>query len=162
MELELPKDFKEFFASLGSKKVRYLLIGGYAVIVYGYSRNTSDIDLVVSNDAENAKRCVEALAQFGFAGEALSEDLFLGPPEKVVQLGFPPVKIEILNYLEGVAFDEAYERRTTVRIEDIDIDVISLEDLIQNKTKVGRLQDLLDIEKLTERNEEKLRDKSTE
>ena len=159
MELKLPKDFKEFFKSLNDNKVEYLLIGGYAVVVHGYVRNTSDIDLVVSRDSKNAVRCVEALREFGFGGRELKAELFSTLEDSVVRLGFPPVKIEILNYLEGVDFSEAYERRTTAKVDNIEIPVIALPDLIKNKSTVGRLQDLLDIEKLTERNDENLRDK---
>src|SRR5690606_31049816 len=117
MELKLPKDFKEFFKSLNDNKVEYLLIGGYAVVVHGYVRNTSDIDLVVSRDSKNAVRCVEALREFGFGGRELKAELFSTLEDSVVRLGFPPVKIEILNYLEGVDFSEAYERRTTAKVD---------------------------------------------
>lgn len=151
MDLELPQDFKELFRSLNARGVEYLLIGGYAVIIHGYVRNTSVIDIVVSNDAENAKRCVEALADFGFATPQLQTALF-SDEKNVVRMGVEPIKIEILNYLNGVNFAEAYNRRITRTVEDIKIDVISLADLIANKQDVGRLQDLLDVEKLKERN----------
>ncbi|HLA95803.1 MAG TPA: hypothetical protein VK612_08785 [Pyrinomonadaceae bacterium] len=153
MELELPTDFKELFKSLNSNKVEYLLIGGYAVIIHGYVRNTSDLDLVVSRDAENAARCVNALTEFGFAGPDLKDSLFASPEKNLLRMGVAPVKIEILNYLEGVDFVGAYARRISKDVEEIQIDVISLEDLIKNKTEVGRLQDLLDVEKLRERND---------
>jgi hypothetical protein len=151
MELELPPDFKELFKSLNAKGVEYLLIGGYAVIIHGYVRNTSDIDIVVSNDPENAARCVDALIDFGFGGPELRAALF-SQDKKVVRMGVEPMKIEILNYLNGVDFAEAYSRRLSRTVEDITIDVISLSDLIANKENVGRLQDLLDVEKLKERN----------
>ena len=152
MELELPPDFKEFFKSLNSNKVKYLLIGGYAVIIHGYSRNTADLDVVVLNDAENAVRCVKALREFGFATKELNEKLFASEEKNLVKMGIAPVKIEILNYLEGADVREAYERRVRKRVEDIELDVISLQDLIANKNKVGRLQDLTDVQKLKERN----------
>ena len=123
------------------------------MIIHGYVRNTGDLDLVVSRDQENAARCVKALADFGFAGRQLNEALFAGSEKSVVRMGVAPVKIEILNYLEGVDFDRAYGRRVRVAVEDIKIDVISLVDLLANKSHVGRLQDLLDVEKLRERNE---------
>jgi hypothetical protein len=151
MELELPPDFKELFKSLNSNKVKYLLIGGYAVIIHGFVRNTSDIDIVVSNDPENAARCVAALTEFGFAGTDLSENLF-STPKNVVRMGVVPMKIEIMNYINGVDFVDAYARRVSHTIEDIQISVISLSDLVANKKQVGRLQDLLDIEKLKEIN----------
>jgi hypothetical protein len=149
MELELPQDFKELFRSLNARGVEYLLIGGYAVIIHGYVRNTSDLDIVVSNNPDNAERCVAALIDFGFGGSDLQASLF-SRDKNVVRMGVEPIKIEILNYLNGVDFAEAYARRLSRTVEDIEIDVIS--DLIANKENVGRLQDLLDVEKLKERN----------
>lgn len=122
------------------------------MIIHGYVRNTSDLDLVVSRSPENAARCVRALAEFGFASPDLKDALFAGSEKNVVRMGIAPVKIEILNFLEGIDFAEAYGRRISKDVEDIRIDVISLEDLITNKSKVGRLQDLLDVEKLRQRN----------
>jgi acylphosphatase len=152
MELELPPDFKELFRSLNAKGVEYLLIGGFAVIIHGYVRNTSDIDVAVSSDPENIAKCLEALEEFGFGGPELRDALT--PHNKdVVRMGVEPMKIEILNYLNGVDFVDAYARRITRNVEDITVDIISLQDLIANKENVGRLQDLLDVEKLRERNE---------
>ncbi|MEP6847266.1 MAG: hypothetical protein ABI999_00290, partial [Acidobacteriota bacterium] len=123
----------------------YLLIGGYAVIIHGYSRNTSDLVVVISNEPENARRCVKELKEFGFSSPDLNEELFSAAEKHVVRMGFPPVKIEILNYLEGADFDEAFSRRLRERVEDILVDVIGLDDLIANKIGVGRLQDLTDV-----------------
>ena len=151
MELELPQDFKELFRSLNAKGVEYLLVGGYAVIIYGYVRNTNDIDVVVSNDPANIARCLDALDDFGFGGPDLEKAL-TSIEKDVVRMGVEPMKIEILNYLNGVDFKDAYSRRLNATVEDMIISVISLEDLIANKENVGRLQDLLDVEKLKERN----------
>src|SRR6478672_8802386 len=103
MELELPPDFKELFRSLNAKGVEYLLIGGYAVIIHGYVRNTSDLDVCISSDPKNIARCLDALEDFGFAGPELSEALTSGRKD-LVRMGVEPLKIEILNYLEGVDF----------------------------------------------------------
>src|SRR6476469_2530512 len=100
MELELQQDFKELFKLLNENKVRYLLIGGYAVVVHGYVRNTNDIDIVVSDDRENAQTVVDALSEFGFASSELQAELFT-QKDSVVRMGVEPVKIEILNYLKG-------------------------------------------------------------
>jgi len=125
MELELPQDFKELFEFLNANKVEYMLLGGYAVIAYGYVRNTSDIDVVVSDGEENARRLMRALADFGFGETELRADLFT-EPDSVVRMGVEPMKIEILNYLKGVDFKEAYSRRRTVEVEDISVDLIAL------------------------------------
>jgi predicted nucleotidyltransferase len=150
MELELAPDFKELLKLFNQKKVKYLLIGGYAVSLHGFVRATNDIDLAVSDEQENAERVVNALVDFGFVS-GVSTDLFT-TKRSVVRMGVEPVKIEILNYLEGPGFDAAYERRRTIEVEDITIDVIALEDLYANKAAVGRSQDLTDIERLKERN----------
>jgi predicted nucleotidyltransferase len=151
MELELQQDFKELFKLLNENKVRYLLIGGYAVVVHGYVRNTNDIDIVVSDDRENAQKVVDALSEFGFASSELQAELFT-QKDSVVRMGVEPVKIEILNYLKGLHFDDAYERRKTIKVENIDINVVNLEDLLKNKRAVGRLKDLADVEELEKRN----------
>jgi predicted nucleotidyltransferase len=151
MELELARDFKELLKLFNQHKVKYLLIGGYAVSIYGFVRATNDIDFAVSNDPENAGKIVAALVEFGFDAESLSEELFT-KGKQVVRMGVEPVKIEILNYLEGPGFTDAYQRRKRVDVEDTEIDVISLDDLYANKAAVGRLQDLTDIEKLRKRN----------
>ena len=151
MELELPPDFKELFRSLNANGVKYLLIGGYAVILYGYVRNTSDLDIVVSADPDNAVKCVKALTEFGFGGGDLDTELF-STPDNLVRMGVEPMKIEILNYLNGVDFNQAYERRLSFPVEDIQLSVISLSDLLVNKKSVGRLKDLLDVEELEKRN----------
>jgi len=151
MELELPRDFKELFEFLNANKVEYMLLGGYAVIAYGYVRNTSDIDVVVSDGEENARRLMRALADFGFGETELRVDLFT-EPDSVVRMGVEPMKIEILNYLKGVDFKEAYSRRRSVEVEDISVDLIALQDLLANKRAVGRPKDLVDADELVERN----------
>ncbi len=151
MELELPQDFKELFEFLNAHKVEYLLLGGYAVIAYGYVRNTSDIDVVVSDGEENARRLMNALAEFGFGETELRVDLFT-EPDSVVRMGVEPMKIEILNYLKGVDFKDAYSRRRSVEVEDISVDLIALPDLLANKRAVGRPKDLIDADELVERN----------
>jgi len=151
MELELPQDFKELFEFLNANKVEYMLLGGYAVIAYGYVRNTSDIDVVVSDGEENARRLMRALADFGFGETELRADLFT-EPDSVVRMGVEPMKIEILNYLKGVDFKDAYSRRRSVEVEDISVDLIALQDLLANKRAVGRPKDLVDADELVERN----------
>lgn len=147
MELELPPDFKELLESLNRHGVRYLLIGGYAVGLYGHARTTNDIDIVVADDPENAQKVVDALTEFGFGGGELSTDLFTRK-ESLVIMGVEPVTVDILNYLTGGDFNQAYSRRRTVAVEDIEITLISYEDLITNKRATGRLKDLADIDEL--------------
>ena len=146
MEIELPRDFKELFVSLNANNVRYLLIGGYAVGVYGYSRTTNDIDIFVSDEPENAQRLTAALNDFGVGDGDLSE---IFPDQRsLVEIGVEPVKVQLMNFADGVAFDEAFERRNVIQVEDISITTISLDDLIANKRASGRHKDLDDVEML--------------
>jgi predicted nucleotidyltransferase len=147
MELELPNDFKELLRLLEANGVRYLLIGGYAVIMHGHPRFTADIDLAVSGDEDNAHRLVKSLEDFGFADSTLTPSLFT-TPRSLVRLGVEPMKVEILNYLEGAEFETAFERAEMRAVEDVHVRLISLPDLLSNKRAVGRGKDILDVEEL--------------
>lgn len=151
MELELPQDFKELFEYLNANKVEYMLLGGYAVLAYGYVPNTSDIEIAVSDGVENARRLMKALVDFGFGETELKIELFT-EPDSVVRMGIEPMKIEILNYLKGIDFKDAYSRRKSVQVEDIIVDIISLADLLTNKRAVARPKDIVDADELVKRN----------
>ena len=143
----LASDFKEFLKLFNSNGVEYLLIGGYAVGVYGHIRATNDLDIWVKVSKENAARIDRALRQFGFAAAALTPDLFL-TPNNVVRMGVPPIRIEILTSISGVEFESCYAERGTIRIEEMAIPVISLARLRENKAASARAKDLADLENL--------------
>ncbi len=145
----LARDFKEFLKSLDSNRVEYLLIGGYAVGIYGYVRATNDLDIWVNISEENAARIECALREFGFGGPGLSSELFL-TPNNVVRMGVPPIRVEILTSVSGVDFESCYAERQTVQIEEISVPVISLACLRRNKAASGRARDLADLENLPE------------
>jgi hypothetical protein len=147
MATALPQDFKEFLRLLNSNNVRYLLIGGYAINFYGYSRNTEDLDVWVEIAPENAGNIAAALQAFGF--HAATPDLFL-EANRVVRMGVPPMRVELLTTISGVQFDACYARRQVERIEDIEVPMISRDDLRTNKLAAGRLKDLADAERLGE------------
>jgi hypothetical protein len=149
MEFELPADFKEFLDSLNRNNVRYLLTGGYAVGLHGYPRATNDIDVVVASDQENATRTINALNEF-FGSTKLTAETFTRERSLLV-MGVEPLAIDLLNYLEGLEFDEAYARRDIVKIEDIDVNLIAFEDLVVNKRAVARPKDLIDADELERR-----------
>jgi len=149
MELELHKDFKELLESFNRNEVKYLLIGGYAVGLHGYVRATNDIDIAVADDADNALKIVAALREFGFT-DGIYPELFT-QKDSLVVMGVEPVAVDILNYLKGTDFDSAYAARKLVCVEDIEISVISLPHLLANKTGVGRLKDMVDVEELQKR-----------
>lgn len=143
----LNKDFKEFIESLNDNRVRYLVVGGYAVALHGHPRYTKDIDIWIALTPENAKQVVKALHQFGFGSLGLTPEDFL-VPSQVVQLGYPPSRIDLLTSLKGVDFELCYPERTTIIIDGVNVDFIDLANLKKNKQATGRHQDLADLENL--------------
>ena len=147
MAMLLPPDFKEFLKLLNTHKVKYLLIGGYAVGYHGYPRATNDIDIWIAVSPVNATRIIEALKEFGFHSSVLQEALLL-QEGKMVRMGFPPVRIELLTRISGVTFEECYADRIVDQIDDIEVSLINLPHLKQNKRASGRHKDLDDLENL--------------
>lgn len=143
----LTPDFKEFIQSLNKNKVRYLVVGGYAVAFHGYPRFTKDIDIWVWIDEQNASNLVKALDQFGFASLGLTVNDFL-ESGIIVQLGYPPNRIDLITGLSGVDFSTCYARRIEENLDGITLPFIDIENLRKNKKAVGRLQDLADLENL--------------
>jgi hypothetical protein len=143
----LNSDFKEFIQSLNNNQVRYLVIGGYAVALHGYPRYTKDIDIWVEMTPDNAENMVKALAEFGFASVNLQADDFL-VPDQVIQLGYPPNRIDLITTPDGVDFESCYRSRLETEIGGVTVSFIDLENLKINKQASGRLQDLADLENL--------------
>ena len=143
----LNKDFKEFVALLDSTNVEYLLVGGYALAAHGHPRYTGDIDFWVNPTPENAARLMQALTAFGFGGLGLTRDDFM-QPDAVVQLGYPPARIDLLTAIDGVSFDACYARRRRLRVDGVELSLIDVDDLRANKRASGRLKDLADLEAL--------------
>jgi len=143
----LNQDFKEFIQSLNDNGVRYLVVEGYAVALHGYPRYTKDMDVWVEMTSENAFKVVKALDQFGFGSLDLKESDFV-IPDQIIQLGYPPRRIDILTTLPSVEFSECYPSRTTVDIEGVSVNFIDHENLRKNKKATGRHQDLADLENL--------------
>lgn len=147
MALTLPPDFKEFLKLLKEHDVRYLLIGGYAVGYHGYPRATEDMDIWVAIHPDNAKKLVSAIKEFGFDDPELKPDLFLQSP-KIVRMGYPPMRLEITNYISGVEFDECYRTRIVDTLDEVEVNLIDLENLKKNKKASGRTKDIADVEEL--------------
>lgn len=143
----LNPDFKEFIQSLNANQVRYLVIGGYAVALHGYPRYTKDIDLWIQMSPENAARMIKALEQFGFGSLGLQAADFL-VPDQIIQLGYPPNRIDLITTPPGVEFESCYAARVEVEMDGIIISFIDLENLRKSKQAAGRLQDLADLENL--------------
>ena len=143
----LSKEFKEFAKLLNDQKVEYLLVGGYAVVLYGYVRYTGDIDFWINPTEENANRIVEVLDRFGFGSLNLTMKDFT-KDDQIIQLGYPPNRIDIITSVTGLTFTECYPKRNIFSIEGVEVQTISLEDLKKNKKASGRYKDLDDLENL--------------
>ena len=150
--MKISKDFEDFLKLLHEKKVEYLVIGGYAVNHYGYVRNTGDLDIWVRLNEQNAILVAEALDDFGYA--AKEESLrYLLMPDKILRMGVPPFRLEVSTSIDGVTFEDCYQNRIILTINEFPVDVIGYDDLIKNKTSAGRLKDLADVEELEKVNE---------
>jgi len=147
MDIELPFDFKEFLRLLNEKKVRYLLIGGYAVGYHGYPRATNDMDIWIAQQPENAERVVAALQKFGFNLPELKPELFL-KENAIIRMGVPPMRLEISTGISGVNFEECYGSRIVDELDGMQASIIDLRHLKINKKAAGRLKDLADLENL--------------
>ncbi|HLF64594.1 MAG TPA: nucleotidyltransferase [Saprospiraceae bacterium] len=145
--MELTRDYKEFIELLKRHEVNYLIVGGYAVNLYGYPRYTDDLDIWIWVDSSNIRKLLVALKEFGFNSLNLSEEDF-NSPENVLQLGYAPNRIDLLVEIEGLKFEACFDRRTIVELDQIQIDFIGLDDLIEAKKNTGRLQDLADADQL--------------
>ena len=147
MEFELPPDFRELFELLNANRVRYLLLGGYAVGAYGYPRATNDLDVFVSSDADNVDRLSSALTSFGFSESKSTKEAFL-QQRSILEMGVEPMKIQLMNFADGIGFEQAFERKNVIDIAGVSVAMVSKADLIANKRAVGRHKDLDDIERL--------------
>ena len=147
--MSLSKDFVEFIECLNARQVDYLLVGGHALAFHGLPRFTKDIDFWIRPSSQNAQRIVQAIGDFGFTDVELGADDF-SEPGKVVQLGIPPNRIDLVTSIDGVEFDLAYKRKIASTYKGVPLNLIGVEDLIANKLATGRDQDALDAKKLQE------------
>lgn len=143
----LPPDFKDFLKLLNSNEVEYLVVGGYAVGFHGYPRATADIDVWIKANIENAGKVAKTLQEFGFSLSESPVDIFL-QENRVIRMGVPPLRIELLTSISGVNFTDCFSRRIVTNIADIRVNIISLADLKTNKKASGRHNDLNDLEHL--------------
>lgn len=143
----LNQDYREFFQFLNQNDVRYLVVGGYAVALHGYPHYTKDIDVWIESALANADRLLQALQDFGFGSLSLTKEDFL-TPDQIIQLGFPPARIDLITSLAGISFDECFASRLEVEVDGLRINFIDRANLIKNKRASGRLQDQADVERL--------------
>ena len=141
----LPDDFKDFIRCLNSNDVCYLLVGGWAVGFYGNPRATKDIDFLVANDSGNLAKLQKALAVFGSPAVDMERFKEKG---RVIRLGSSPIQIDIINTADGIDIVECYPRKEIIKVEEIEVYVISKDDLVKNKKASGRSMDIADAERL--------------
>jgi len=140
-------DFRELLSLLEKYKVRYLVVGGYAVMKYTEPRFTKDLDLWISTDQENAKAVYAVLKQFGAPLNGLAPADF-SQEGYFYQMGNPPFRLDVMMSIPGVAFETAWANREKVQVEGLAVPFISKADLIKAKEASGRDQDLIDAKKL--------------
>ena len=147
--MEMQPDFRELLALFNAHHVEYMLVGGYALAFHGAPRFTGDLDILVKPDPENTQCILAALETFGFASVGLTPEDF-AYPDQVVQLGVPPVRIDLITSLTGLSWDEVFAGRIAGSYGDVPVDYIGREQFIANKRATGRQKDLADLEMLGE------------
>ncbi len=147
--MEVQKDFREFLALLNEHEVNFIIVGGYALAFHGAPRFTGDIDVFLKPDRENAKRILHALADFGFSSLDITIDDFQNQ-DNVIQLGLPPVRIDLITSISGVSWNEADASKESGLFGDVSVSYIGKEQFIINKRASGRKKDLADLESLGE------------
>jgi hypothetical protein len=147
--MEVQPDFRNMLALLNKHGVEYVIVGSYALAHHGAPRNTGDIDLYVRPSPENAGRMVEALREFGFGSLGLAEADFI-KPEQVIQLGRPPVRIDLLTSISGVSWEEADRGKAAGTYGEVPVSYLGRTQLTANKRSTGRAKDLADLEALGE------------
>lgn len=142
--------FKEMLSALSEKEVEFLVIGAYALAAHGVPRATGDIDIWVHRTETNADRIMHALKAFGAPTDQIKASDFL-IENLVFQIGVEPQRIDILTSVDGVEFEQAWAQRVTMRISDIDVPLVSIAHLLENKRATGRPRDLADVAEIEAR-----------
>ncbi len=145
--VEAPRDFVELFRCLNAHKVEYLIVGGYAVAFHGYPRFTGDLDLFVNPDPENADRVLASLEEFGFGGLGLERDDFM-TKDRLVSIGYPPERVDIVSAIDGVTWEEGWTARFPGSFGGTEVFFIGRAELVRNKRATGKPQDRVDADAL--------------
>ena len=150
---KFPSHFIDFIIELNKHQVEYMLIGGYALGAYGHIRATNDLDIYINATEQNATKMVNACAAYGIPVESIQKEMFL--VQKMIGIGEPPLRIEILKKLDAIDFMYAFQRVKKVDIDGISINVIDLDDLIllkkaavKGRNRSRDIEDLSFLEKL--------------
>ena len=144
----LEKDFEDFIKLLNKYKVAYMIVGGYALALHGKPRHTGDLDIWIDVSEDNATKLVMVLQEFGMGSLGLDKEDFL-KPGFISQIGYPPLRIDILNSIDGISFCDASQGMQKIQLEDdLVVNFIGLDDFLVNKQASGRKQDLADIKEI--------------
>lgn len=144
------EDFRDFLAALNEQEVRYILVGGFSVILHGYSRTTGDMDIWVDRTTENYQKLKKAFNQFGMPVFDMTEENFLSHPNwDVFTFGVPPVAIDVMVKVKGLVFQECFDKSVIFEDDDLKIRTIHKDNLIEAKRSSGRAKDLNDLENLS-------------
>lgn len=149
-KIKLDKEFLDFIRLCNENEAKYVIIGGYAVGFHGHPRMTKDLDVCIETTEENAQKMVVVIEEFGFKSLGLTKEDFTRK-NFVSQLGYDPNRIDIINGLDEIAFEDVWKEKMVITIEGVPINFVSLEHLILLKKIVGRPQDIADVYKLTKR-----------
>jgi hypothetical protein len=144
--MNIQQDFQELLKLLEKHGVDYMIVGGYAVAYYGYPRFTKDLDVFYLLTPENIYSLKNALVEFGFEENCLPDDLF--EKSNIIKIGIEPVRIDLINDIDGVEFSRAKKSVVKGKYGDVEVTFIGKRDLIKNKKSTNRLQDKADLEKL--------------
>jgi hypothetical protein len=147
--MEVQKDFRDLLELFNAHNVDYIIVGAYALGFHGAPRYTGDLDIFVKPDPVNAQRILRALEAFGFGSVGLTGADFESH-DKVVQLGLPPVRVDIITSITGVPWEEAWSGRVEGRFGDLEVHYIGRNEFLLNKKALGRKKDLADLEALGE------------
>ncbi len=145
--MKAEKDFEEFIELLNNHNVKYMIVGAYAFALYAKPRNTGDLDIYIERSDTNAILMIQVLTEFGLESLEITKEDFISEG-RVVQLGVSPLRIDIMNIIDGVNFDEAFNRIEKVQFGNSFANFISKTDLIKNKLSTNRLKDKADAEEL--------------
>jgi len=145
--MTLDKDFEEFVFLLNKHLVDYMVVGGYALAFHGKPRHTGDLDIWIDLSEDNAQKMIIVFNDFGMASLGMVKADFL-KKGGITQIGYPPLRIDILNEIDGIDFNDAYPNKLVIDVDGLSVNYIGLDDLIKNKQVSGRKQDISDVDQL--------------
>ena len=145
--MTLAQDFEDFVKLLNKHQVDYMVVGGYALAFHGKPRHTGDLDIWINSSEANAEKLVLAIKEFGLPSLGLTKSDFM-QDGYVTQIGYPPLRIDILNTIDGVKFEDAFPNKLFVDVNGIEVKYIGLKEFIENKTASGRSQDIADLKEI--------------